>query len=69
MNLFAAKQKVAQKQVQVRNPDDDLTQSEIELILRLVSQTTFPVKDIETLYIALYKLQNQYKSITNDGQG
>lgn len=53
-------------QVQVRNPNIDLDRSEIELILRLLSQTTFQVKDIETLYIALYKLQEQHKQLSNE---
>lgn len=43
-----------------------LTASEIELILRLLSTTNFPVKDIEVLYTALIKLQEQFKILIND---
>jgi len=66
MNFNLTKKQAVQKQVQVRDPNNDLTQSEIDLILRLLSQTTFPVKEIETLYIALYKLQNQYKQLESE---
>lgn len=44
-----------------KDPSLELTKSEIELILKLLSQTSFPVKDIETLYIALWKLQETHK--------
>lgn len=40
--------------------DNNLTASEIELILRLLGTTHFPVKDIEILYKAIYKLQEEY---------
>lgn len=43
----------------------DLSQNEIELVLRLLQQTTFPVKDIEVLYMAILKLQEQFKSKIN----
>lgn len=66
MNFNLTKKQAVQKQVQVRDPNNDLTQPEIDLILRLLSQTTFPVKEIETLYIALYKLQNQYKQLESE---
>lgn len=64
VNFFNASKK--EPEVQVRNPQLDLTASEIELILKLLSQTSFPVKDIETLYIALYKLQEQHKILKNE---
>lgn len=54
------------KEIQVKDPSLDLTQPEIELVLRLLSQTTFQVKDIETLYITLYKLQEQHKHLQNN---
>lgn len=53
------------KQVQVRDPGLDLTREELELILKLLGQTSFQVKDIEYLYVALYKLQEQHKFLTN----
>lgn len=40
-----------------------LTAEEIELILRLLGTTHFPVKDIEILYIAIYKLQEEYNKL------
>lgn len=43
-----------------------LTASEIELVLRLLATTNFPVKDIEVLYTALIKLQEQFKLLIND---
>ena len=43
-----------------------LTASEIELVLRLLATTNFPVKDIEVLYTALLKLQEQFKLLIND---
>lgn len=64
VNFFNASKK--EPEVQVRNSQLDLTASEIELILKLLGQTSFPVKDIETLYIALYKLQEQHKILKNE---
>lgn len=46
--------------------ETDLTSKEIEIIVTLLKQTTFPVKDIESLYIALYKLQQQYQERENE---
>lgn len=43
-----------------------LTASEIELVLRLLATTNFPVKDIEVLYTVLIKLQEQFKILIND---
>lgn len=60
-------QQPKKQEIQVRDPFLDLTMPEIELILRLVSQTTFPVKDIETLYITLHKLQEQHKHLQKIG--
>lgn len=51
-------------EVAIRNSQCDLSISEIELILELLGQTTFPVKRIETLYVALYKLQEQHKLLS-----
>ena len=44
-----------------------LSSDEIALILRLVGQANFPVKDIETLYVAIYKLQEQFKQQVTNG--
>ena len=50
------------KEVQPKlNPDISLTSNEIELILKLLAQTSFPVKDIEVLYLTLFKLQKLYE--------
>lgn len=43
-----------------------LSTSEIETILKILQNSMFPIKDIEPLYVALYKLQEQYKTL-NDG--
>ena len=43
-----------------------LTPDEIKLILTLLGDTSFKVRDIEVLYIALHKLQEQYKQLIND---
>lgn len=42
--------------------DTQLSAEEIELILKLLGETMFPVKHIEILYKALYKLQVQHQS-------
>lgn len=52
--------------VQVRNPQFDLTLSELEIVLTLLAQCTFPVKDIQALYVALYKLQEQHQALKNE---
>lgn len=60
--MFQVKKKLKGDLDQLSN----FTRSDIELILRLLSQTTFPVKDIETLYITLYKLQELHKKLVNE---
>lgn len=68
MGLFDSSSKPIRK-VQSQPPVQQtvpLTASEIELILRLLSTTNFPVKDIEVLYTALIKLQEQFKILIND---
>jgi hypothetical protein len=59
MNLFSVKQQTSKQLV----PTDlnQLTKPEIELVLRLLSTTQFPVRDIEILYTLLLKLQEQFK--------
>lgn len=59
MNLFNVKQQTSKQLV----PTDlnQLTKPEIELVLRLLSTTQFPVRDIEILYTLLLKLQEQFK--------
>lgn len=47
-------------------PTTDLTVDEIQLILQLLSQTTFPVSKIETLYVAIYKLQEIHKQLKGE---
>jgi hypothetical protein len=45
--------------------DFSLTADEIEIVLRLLATTNFPVKDIESLYKSIYKLQEQLKQKLN----
>jgi len=67
MGLFDSTSKPVRKvQSQPVQQTVPLTASEIELILRLLSTTNFPVKDIEVLYTALIKLQEQFKILIND---
>ena len=40
-----------------------LTAEEIELVLKLLGTTHFPVKDIEVLYRAIFKLQEEYSKL------
>jgi len=61
MGLFSNK---AKKPVEFP-PDMNLTAEELEVILRLLSTTHFPVKDIEFLYKAIYKLQEEYNRLKN----
>lgn len=63
MNLLNLKSQT--KQLPQPANQFDLSQNEIELVLRLLQQTTFPVKDIEVLYMAILKLQEQFKSKIN----
>lgn len=64
--LSQQQEKNSKKEIQVRNSDLDLNTNELELIIRLLGQTHFPVKDIEILYIALYKLQEQHKQLSSE---
>lgn len=67
MGLFDSTSKPIRKvQSQPVQQTVPLTASEIELILRLLATTNFPVKDIEVLYNALIKLQEQFKILIND---
>lgn len=61
MSLFSTKQSVT-KQINGTQPNQnqhDLNYDEIDLILRLLATTNFPVKDIEVLYHTLVKLHQQ----------
>lgn len=40
----------------------ELSPQEIELILKLLATTSFPVKDIEILYQTIFKLQELHKN-------
>lgn len=51
------------KQQKLNSSPQELTAEEIELILKLLSTTTFPVRDIERLYQAILKLQNEYSRL------
>jgi hypothetical protein len=42
--------------------DQQLTSDEIELVLKILGDTMFPVKQIEILYKALWKLQMQHQN-------
>jgi hypothetical protein len=44
-------------------PTVELTKAELELILRVLGTATFPVKEIEKLYTAIFKLQQIYKTL------
>jgi hypothetical protein len=68
MNLFDAKNKTkvnGQPQNPIVSNTMDLTAQEIELIMRILATAQFPIKDIEVLYLALTKLQEQFKVKTN----
>lgn len=39
------------------NIDPGLTRADVDIILKVISNSTFVVKDIEILYGALYRLQ------------
>lgn len=66
MNFLTQKQSAKVQQPVPRLEANQLTQSEIEVVLRLLASTSFPVKDIEILYSAIIKLQEQFKSQIND---
>jgi len=66
LNLLNEPQKPRKVEIQVRDSSLDLTISELELIMTLLGQTSFRVKDIEDLYKALYKLQEQHKYLVNN---
>jgi|JI10StandDraft_1071094.scaffolds.fasta_scaffold01829_20 hypothetical protein len=63
MSLFSAKQPVTKQingtMAQPNQNQHDLNYDEIDLILRLLATTNFPVKDIEVLYHTLVKLHQQ----------
>lgn len=40
-----------------------LTKHEIEIVLNILKEGSFPVKNIEDLYRALIKLQEQHKNL------
>lgn len=50
----------------ILKPNIDLTLDELTLILQLLGQTTFPVSKIETLYVAIYKLQELHKQLKGE---
>ena len=53
------------KMIKIKNELNDqnkLTKEEILTILNILKESKFPVKDIEHLYKALIKLQEQYKN-------
>lgn len=64
MNFLGQKNQA--KEPKIQTFPTDLTSSEIELVLRLLQTTTFPVRDIEILYNSIIKLQEQFKLRTND---
>ena len=49
-------------------PKLDITFGEIDVVLRALSTSHFPVKDIDVLYTAIYKLQELRQKIANDTQ-
>lgn len=62
MGIFQTKKKI------IEESSNSLTKNEIELILRLLGTTHFPVKDIEILYKALYKLQEEHNRLSSTGE-
>lgn len=60
MSLFGQKQATKPTNgTTVANLQTDLTHDELDLIIRLLATTHFPVKEIETLYQTLVKLHQQ----------
>lgn len=60
MNNIAERTKVQPKS----NIDQlQLSKSEIEVVLSILKEGSFPVKNIEELYKALIKLQEQHKQL------
>lgn len=63
MNPFAKPLPKINQEPSIKIPNDyQLTSEEIELILTLLGETSFPVKKIEILYKALWKLQIQHQN-------
>ncbi len=62
-NLLKKQQKPQQQHTNLSQYQ--LSASEIETILKILQNSMFPIKDIEPLYVALYKLQEQYKTLTD----
>jgi hypothetical protein len=64
MNPFAKPLPKINQEPSIKIPNDSqLTSDEIELLLKLLGETSFPVKHIEILYKALWKLQIQHESM------
>ena len=56
---------LTQTKLQVKEKTNDqfqLNKAEIEIILNILKEGQFPVKNIEDLYKALIKLQEQHKN-------
>lgn len=51
-----------------RNVEVTFSNEEITLILKLISQANFPVKDIELLYNLIIKLQNYVEKNNSIGK-
>ena len=45
--------------------NNQLTSDEIEVLMKMVRDSSFQGKDVESLYNLVIKLQNQYKSLQN----
>ena len=45
--------------------DNKLSSDEIEVLMKMIHDSNFQGKDIESLYNLAIKLQNQYKSLQN----
>lgn len=48
-----------------KKPQNDLTLIEVDAIIRALSTSHFPTKDIEVLYNGIYKLQELRKRLDN----
>lgn len=62
MNPFKSSPNIQSQQEKQLDPNQ-LNLEEIELIMKLLGDTMFPVKHIEILYKAMWKLQNQHQNL------
>lgn len=64
LNFLEKMNNLIEAKTQIKSKTENrfqLTQTEIEIILNILKEGSFPVKNIEELYRALIKLQEQHK--------